>query len=286
MNLQENKTEENKTQYNKDKKEMNRLNLFRCKLVPIGKERTTELKDAKNGQNVKVAKDGKVSKDVKVAKDAKIFPIVPHILNFDGCSKGNPGLAGIGAVIYNEGEEIWASSKFIGTKTNNYSEYSALIFGLREALCLGIECLCVLGDSLLVINQLNGIYRVKSEDLLELYEEAVRLKNLFKYIEFNHIYREKNKRADELSNIALLQEPINDDLVENDEDENDEYLVEVVLLEEIPMKRPSKRIAKLTATKIDSFFPKLVNIKLTNTNHVASKKQSIKPLQYNLTSIL
>jgi ribonuclease HI len=275
MNLQE-----NKTQYNKYKKEMNRLNLFRCKLVPIGKERTTELKDTK---------DVKVSKDGKVAKDAKIFPIVPHILNFDGCSKGNPGLAGIGAVIYNEGEEIWASSKFIGTKTNNYSEYSALIFGLREALRLGIECLCVLGDSLLVINQLNGIYRVKSEDLLELYEEAVRLKNLFKYIEFNHIYREKNKRADELSNIALLQEPINDDEDEDNEVENDD-LVEVVLLEEIPMKRPSKRIAKLTATKIDSFFPKLVNIKLTNTNtntnHVASKKQSIKPLQYNLTSIL
>jgi ribonuclease HI len=269
MNLQDIKTEEHKTQYNIDKKEMNKLNIFRFKLVPIGKERTTELKDT------------------KVSKDAKIFPVLSHIMNFDGCSKGNPGLAGIGAVIYNEGQEIWSSSKFIGTKTNNYSEYSALIFGLQEALRLGIECLCVLGDSLLVINQLNGIYRVKSEDLLELYEEAVRLKNMFKYIEFNHIYREKNKRADELSNIALLQEPINDDEDEYNEVENDD-LVEVVLLEEIPMKRPSKRIAKLTATKIDSFFPKLVNIKLTNTNpnNVASKKQSIKPLQYNLTSIL
>jgi len=278
MNQQESKLNDNK-----DKKEMNRLNLFRCKLVPIGKERTTELKDVKDGKNV------------KVFKDAKIFPIVPHILNFDGCSKGNPGLAGIGAVIYNEGQEIWASSKFIGTKTNNYSEYSALIFGLREALRLGIECLCVLGDSLLVINQLNGIYRVKSEDLLELYEEAVQLKNLFKYIEFNHIYREKNKRADELSNIALLQEPINDELFYDD----DEDSVEVVLLDEIPMKRPSKRLAKLTATKIDSFFPKLVNPKLvnlklvnpklvnlkltnnTNTKQIASKKQPD-----NLTNIL
>ena len=160
MNLQENNTDDYK-----DKKEMNRLNLFRCKLVPIGKERTTELKDT---------------------KDAKIYPIVPHIMNFDGCSKGNPGLAGIGAVIYYEEQEIWGSCKFIGTKTNNYSEYSALIFGLQEALRLGIECLCVLGDSLLVINQLNGIFRVKSEDLLELYEEAMRLKKLFKYIEFRY----------------------------------------------------------------------------------------------------
>jgi hypothetical protein len=121
---------------------------------------------------------------------------------------------------------------------------------------------------------------VKSEDLLELYEEAVRLKNLFKYIEFNHIYREKNKRADELSNIALLQEPINDELFYDD----DEDSVEVVLLDEIPMKRPSKRLAKLTATKIDSFFPKLVNLKLTNntnTKQFASKKQPD-----NLTNIL
>ena len=88
MNLQVNKPDKGNTDDYKDKPKMNRLNLFRCKLVPIGKERTTELKEAK------------VSKDGKVSKDAKIFPIVPHIMNFDGCSKGNPGLAGIGAVIY------------------------------------------------------------------------------------------------------------------------------------------------------------------------------------------
>lgn len=263
MNLQENKTDENKTDDYKDKKEMNRLNLFRCKLVPIGKERTTELKDT------------------KVIKDAKIFPIVPHIMNFDGCSKGNPGLAGIGAVIYNEGQEIWGSCKFIGTKTNNYSEYSALIFGLQEALRLGIECLCVLGDSLLVINQLNGIFRVKSEDLLELYEEAMRLKKLFKFIEFNHVYREKNKRADELSNLGLLEQSIKEVHLTKVNDDDDDS-VEVVLLDEIPMKRPSKRLAKLTATKIDSFFPIIANKIIANkTNKTITKKQPDK-----LTSIL
>jgi ribonuclease HI len=196
-------------------------------------------------------------------------------MNFDGCSKGNPGLAGIGAVIYNEGQEIWGSCKFIGTKTNNYSEYSALIFGLQEALRLGIECLCVLGDSLLVINQLNGIFRVKSEDLLELYEEAMRLKKLFKFIEFNHIYREKNKRADELSNLGLLEQSITKEVLKDDS-------IEVVLLEEIPVKRPSKRLAKLTATKIDSFFPTIANKPIKQiVQQFASKSKSDK-----LTNIL
>ena len=269
MNLQENKTDKSNTDYYKDKKEMNRLNLFRCKLVPIDKERTTELKDT------------------KVSKDAKIYPIVPHIMNFDGCSKGNPGLAGIGAVIYYEEQEIWGSCKFIGIKTNNYSEYSALIFGLQEALRLGIECLCVLGDSLLVINQINGIFRVKSEDLLELYEEAVRLKKLFKYIEFNHVYREKNKRADELSNLGLLEQPIKEVPLTKVSFKDDDDSIEVVLLDEIPMKRPSKRLAKLTATKIDSFFPTLVHHKTNKTNKTIKTIKTITKKQPDkLTSIL
>lgn len=256
-------------------KEMNKINLFRCKLAPINKERTnTNINES------------------KVIKDAKIFPIASHTMNFDGCSKGNPGFAGIGAVIYNNGQEIWASCKFIGLKTNNNSEYSALIFGLKAALNMGIESLSVLGDSLLVINQLNGIYKVKSEDLMHLYEEAMQLKKQFKFIEFNHVYREKNKRADELSNIALLQmndtnpvtktasessvtcvkgtepwiresEPLTKVHFADDIDswikDCDDWLEEEKL-EEIIIKRPSKRLAKLTATKIDSFFPSLTKI--------------------------
>ena len=63
--------------------------------------------------------------------------------------------------------------------------------------------MCVLGDSLLVINQTNGKFKVKSPLLVELYEEVNELKSRFKYIEFNHVYREYNVRADELSNLAL-----------------------------------------------------------------------------------
>lgn len=136
-------------------------------------------------------------------KDAKIFPLPEFTLNFDGASKGNPGLSGAGMVIYKNDEEIWSSHKFIGCKTNNQAEYSALIFGLEGALKLGIKNLLVLGDSLLVINQVNGLYKVKSDFLLPLHKEVLALKSKFDFIEFNHVYRDNNKRADQLSNMAF-----------------------------------------------------------------------------------
>jgi ribonuclease HI len=135
--------------------------------------------------------------------EAKIYPSTEYTLNFDGASKGNPGLSGAGAVIYKNGQEIWSSHKFVGYKTNNQAEYSGLILGLKGAITLGITSLSVLGDSLLVINQVNNIYKVRSECLHELYKEAQALKTEFGFIEFNHVYREYNKRADELSNLAL-----------------------------------------------------------------------------------
>lgn len=135
--------------------------------------------------------------------DAKIYPSSEFILNFDGASKGNPGLSGAGAVIYKNRQEIWSSCKFIGCKTNNQAEYSALILGLEGALALGIKTLSVLGDSLLVINQINGLYKVKSDFILPLYKEVLTLRSKFNFIEFNHVYRDYNKRADELSNLAL-----------------------------------------------------------------------------------
>lgn len=137
-------------------------------------------------------------------KEAKIYPSAEFTLNFDGASKGNPGLSGAGMVIYKNGQEIWSSCKFVGYKTNNQAEYSALILGLKGALKLGIKSLSVLGDSLLVINQVNEVYKVKSEGLQELYNESQALRTQFDFIEFNHVYREYNKRADELSNLALI----------------------------------------------------------------------------------
>ena len=135
---------------------------------------------------------------------AAIFPKPEYLLQFDGCSKGNPGLAGAGAVIFNYEKEIWGASKFVGAKTtNNEAEYSGLIMGLEKALDLGIKELAVEGDSLLVIKQMNGEFKVKSENLYTLYSSAKELEKKFDSITFNHIYRSSNKRADELSNLCL-----------------------------------------------------------------------------------
>ena len=138
-----------------------------------------------------------------IIKPAKIYPTTEYVLYFDGCSKGNPGPAGIGAVLYKNNEEVWGSCEFIGNKTNNESEYSALILGLEYVLDTGIKNLCVYGDSLLVINQINGKYKVKSQSLLTLFNKCKELISQFDYITFTHVYRNNNKRADELSNMAL-----------------------------------------------------------------------------------
>ena len=127
-----------------------------------------------------------------------------YLMQFDGCSKGNPGKAGSGAVIYKNKNEIWGKSLFIGNKnTNNEAEYIGLIIGLEEAINMEIKDLHVEGDSLLVIKQMKGEYKVKSENLIKLYEKAKTLENQFTIVSYNHVYRDKNKRADELSNMAL-----------------------------------------------------------------------------------
>ena len=169
----------------------------------------------------------KINSSAKSKQEAKIIPSTEFTLYFDGCSKGNPGPAGIGAVIYKNSEEHWASCVYLGTdKTNNESEYSALIHGLNNAIKLGIDTLTVYGDSLLVINQVNGIYKVRNEKLFELYGTILMLKQKFSYITFNHVYRENNKRADELSNLAISKDYLDEKMYydEDDEDDADEYL--------------------------------------------------------------
>ena len=128
-----------------------------------------------------------------------------HTLFFDGCSKGNPGPSGAGAVIYDENNnELWGDSSFVGIKeTNNVAEYSGLLLGLNEAIKRNITNLAVKGDSKLVIEQLKGSYKVKSARLLPFYEKAKNLSKSIKSIQFEHVYRTENKRADELSNKGL-----------------------------------------------------------------------------------
>ena len=131
---------------------------------------------------------------------------IEYKLQFDGCSKNNPGLAGAGAVIYKNGIEIWADHLFVGTNnTNNYAEYSGLMFGLEKAIELNIKALYIEGDSLLVINQMTGKYKCNSPNLIEIHKKTKELIPNFNDIMFVHIFRNKNVRADELSNNAVIE---------------------------------------------------------------------------------
>ena len=129
-----------------------------------------------------------------------------YVMNFDGCCKGNPGPGGSGAVLYENGQEIWSNSVFVGDRvTNNGAEYLGLIMGLIEATALHIDHILVRGDSQLVINQMKGDYQVNSPNLKNLYAEAKKLESNFIKVTYQHVYRNENKRADKLSNEGLLK---------------------------------------------------------------------------------
>jgi ribonuclease HI len=135
---------------------------------------------------------------------SKIYPEFDFQMNFDGCSRGNPGLSGAGAVIYHDNDEIWSGSFFVGEQsTNNHAEYAGLILGMQQAIQLKIKNLLIKGDSQLVINQMEGKYKCSSPNLIQLYEKAKEMESEFDNIHYQHIYRNENKRADYLSNFAV-----------------------------------------------------------------------------------
>ncbi|HVS39538.1 MAG TPA: ribonuclease HI family protein [Gemmataceae bacterium] len=137
-------------------------------------------------------------------------PVLLHI-HTDGASRGNPGPAAYAYVIQRDGEEPIEEAGRIGRMTNNQAEYTALVRALEHALELGAEHrVLVHSDSELLVKQMRGEYRVKNEDLRDLYEEARALSGRFRGgVTFRHVRREENARADALGNEALdgLREP-------------------------------------------------------------------------------
>jgi ribonuclease HI len=125
-------------------------------------------------------------------------------LYVDGAARGNPGDAGVGAVLYGpDGEQKGCGSRYIGTATNNEAKYEALTFGLwlakkYEALKLKVHM-----DSEVVIRQLTGEYQVKAENLRPLWNKAIKRLAEFDNIKLCHIPREENHGADRLANSAI-----------------------------------------------------------------------------------
>ena len=123
-------------------------------------------------------------------------------LHTDGGARGNPGPAGIGAVL-EIGQDKKLLKKYIGEATNNQAEYQALILGLTEAKKAGAsEVDCYL-DSELVVKQLKREYKVKNEGLAPLFIQVWNLTQQFNKVKFIHVFREDNKEADRLVNEAI-----------------------------------------------------------------------------------
>ena len=122
----------------------------------------------------------------------------------DGAARGNPGPAGLGVVIEDDkGMRLRGLHRYIGKATNNEAEYQALIEGLKAAAEWNPDRLEVYLDSKLVVEQVNGGYRVRKPELQPLYGQVKHLLGGFDDVVISHVEREKNRGADALANMAI-----------------------------------------------------------------------------------
>lgn len=124
-------------------------------------------------------------------------------VHIDGAARGNPGPGAYAFVLERAGHPPVEVAETLGRTTNNVAEYTALVRALERAAALHGRRLVISSDSELLVKQMNGEYRVKSEDLKALYDEAQALLNEFDRVTIQHVRREQNKRADALCNQVL-----------------------------------------------------------------------------------
>ena len=125
-------------------------------------------------------------------------------VNVDGGARGNPGPAAIGAVVRDgDGEVVEERSERIGEATNNVAEYRALLLGIELAAEHGASAVDLVGDSELIVRQVEGRYKVKDATLRRLHGEVKRALGDFEGWTIRHVRREKNADADRLVNEAL-----------------------------------------------------------------------------------
>ena len=120
----------------------------------------------------------------------------------DGASRGNPGLAGVGIVVYNKNTRVSAYREFVGIKTNNQAEYCALRRALQITNFVANQ-IVILSDSILVINQRLKKYKIRNNELKIISREITNLEQSFESIEYRHISRTRNIEADLEANMAI-----------------------------------------------------------------------------------
>jgi len=123
----------------------------------------------------------------------------------DGAARGNPGPAGLGAILRDAqtGEVLAELARFLGIRTNNYAEWTAVEEAVRRALELGASQLDLRMDSELVARQISGRYRVKHADLKPIHARVMAMLGQLESYTVGHVPRELNKDADRLSNVAI-----------------------------------------------------------------------------------
>ena len=144
------------------------------------------------------------SQKIAITTPSKAQNFSRAVLFCDGGSRGNPGPSASGYVLYDRQEnEIERGGEYLGITTNNQAEYQALKLGIVSAQKFGISELQVYMDSLLVINQMRGVFKVKNRDLWPIFQDIKQITKNFKFINFGHVPRERNKVADSEVNKVL-----------------------------------------------------------------------------------
>lgn len=133
---------------------------------------------------------------------------LPHLSEVkifaDGGSRGNPGPSASGYVVLDVEDNVLVDKGvYLGVTTNNQAEYTALKLALEECKKMGVKKIEVYMDSLLVINQMKGIYKIRNRDLWPIHQAIVELSHSFKHVSYSHVPREFNKLADAAVNRAL-----------------------------------------------------------------------------------
>lgn len=125
-------------------------------------------------------------------------------VHVDGGSRGNPGPAAVGYVVLGpDGKVIKKGGEFIGFATSRVAEYYAMKEGIEQAIELGLKHVRFIGDNLMMINQLKGVYQVKSKDLIPIYNDIQKLLKEFEAVSFTHVKRSQNMEADREADRAL-----------------------------------------------------------------------------------
>jgi ribonuclease HI/pterin-4a-carbinolamine dehydratase len=166
--------------------------------------------------NVATEKDEKFAREVDnffdEKKGKKGFKLEAAKLYTDGGSRGNPGPSALGYAIFDYGDKIIEkNSRYLGVATNNQAEYQALKEGLEASRILGVKKIDIFMDSLLIVNQLKGLYKVKNGDLIPVNQSVKRILKEFESYTLNHIPREQNSVADGMVN-ECLDEVANSDI--------------------------------------------------------------------------